>query len=237
MVSFKIVEIVISWISLFAAYIVSVTLSGSFKSWAASYSGDNTSEDMGLLSFNPFVHIDPVGMILLFLFGFGWGRFVPINPFNIYEPFKTLKLFFVYLADCAVYFLLTGISLFILIYIFGLKVFVATSGMMLSGALSFPNLVRTFQDFSSLSLVAMFILVFSVYLNTLLGVIFTIFNTFNCLAHILYGDSLRFSGKYFLYYVVIPLVILFLFADLLRSQILILITRIAYFMAVLCGGS
>ena len=237
MVSIKIVEIIISCFSLFVAYTISVTLAGSFKAYSASACGDNTGKDLGFLTLNPLLHVDPIGILLLFLFGFGWGRFIPINPFNVYGPLKNLKLFFVYLSDCIVYFLLTGISLFVLIFSFGIKSFVASSEMMLSGVLSFPNFVGAFQDVSSLSLVSMFILVFSVYLNVLLGVIFSIFNVFNCLAHILYGDSIHYSGKYFLYYVIIPLVVLFLFADSLRSGILMLITKIAYFVAVLCGGS
>jgi Zn-dependent protease len=55
--------------------------------WMAHKFGDNTAKDLGRLSPNPIVHIDPVGSILLpavlFLtsspFLFGWAKPVPIN--------------------------------------------------------------------------------------------------------------------------------------------------------------
>jgi len=44
--------------------------------------GDPTAKLMGRLSLNPLRHLDPIGTLLLFLFGFGWAKPVPINPFN-----------------------------------------------------------------------------------------------------------------------------------------------------------
>jgi len=47
----------------------------------AAYSlGDPTAKKMGRLSYNPLVHIDPLGAICLFLFNFGWAKPVPVNP-------------------------------------------------------------------------------------------------------------------------------------------------------------
>lgn len=48
----------------------------------AAYSlGDPTAKSQGRLTINPFAHIDPVGIFLFFIFGFGWGKPVPFNPF------------------------------------------------------------------------------------------------------------------------------------------------------------
>lgn len=44
--------------------------------------GDNTAYDHGRLTLNPAAHVDPVGLILLFLAGFGWAKPVPVNPYN-----------------------------------------------------------------------------------------------------------------------------------------------------------
>lgn len=41
--------------------------------------GDPTAKRMGRLSLNPFHHIDWMGLLCLFLFGFGWARPVPID--------------------------------------------------------------------------------------------------------------------------------------------------------------
>lgn len=46
----------------------------------AYWLGDDTAKYMGRLTLNPLHHLDPVGAICLFLFGFGWAKPVPINP-------------------------------------------------------------------------------------------------------------------------------------------------------------
>lgn len=49
---------------------------------AANLMGDRTAKSMGRLSLNPLHHIDPFGALCLFLFGFGWAKPVPVNPWN-----------------------------------------------------------------------------------------------------------------------------------------------------------
>ncbi len=44
--------------------------------------GDNTAKSMGRLNLSPMSHLDPIGALCLFLFGFGWARPVPVNPGN-----------------------------------------------------------------------------------------------------------------------------------------------------------
>ncbi len=60
--------------------------------WMADYLGDSTAKDLGRLSLNPLVHIDPFGTFLmpLMLFMLSGGRFlfayakpVPFNPYNL----------------------------------------------------------------------------------------------------------------------------------------------------------
>lgn len=45
--------------------------------------GDPTPRLAGRLTLNPLAHLDPVGTLLLFFAGFGWGKPVPIDPFNL----------------------------------------------------------------------------------------------------------------------------------------------------------
>lgn len=47
--------------------------------WVAYRMGDPTAMRAGRLSLNPIKHLDPVGTIMLFMFGFGWARPVPVN--------------------------------------------------------------------------------------------------------------------------------------------------------------
>lgn len=48
--------------------------------------GDFTPRLMGRLTFNPVAHIDPIGLLMLFLVHFGWARPVTINPNNFRNP-------------------------------------------------------------------------------------------------------------------------------------------------------
>lgn len=52
----------------------------------ADYLGDPTARMMGRITLNPFAHIDLYGMLFLFIFGFGWGKPVPFDPFNLKNP-------------------------------------------------------------------------------------------------------------------------------------------------------
>ena len=48
--------------------------------------GDETAKRDGRLSFNPLKHIDPIGMLCLLLFRFGWAKPVMVNPSNLRNP-------------------------------------------------------------------------------------------------------------------------------------------------------
>ena len=44
--------------------------------------GDPTAKMLGRLSLNPARHLDPIGTLFMFAFGFGWAKPVPVNPRN-----------------------------------------------------------------------------------------------------------------------------------------------------------
>jgi Zn-dependent protease len=47
--------------------------------WVAFLMGDPTAKNMGRLTLNPLKHLDPIGTAMLFIFGFGWAKPVPVN--------------------------------------------------------------------------------------------------------------------------------------------------------------
>jgi Zn-dependent protease len=49
--------------------------------------GDDTAKRAGRLTLNPISHIDPFGLVMLFIAHIGWAKPVPINPYN----FKNFK--------------------------------------------------------------------------------------------------------------------------------------------------
>lgn len=48
--------------------------------------GDDTAKNQGRLTFNPFAHLNPIGTIMIFLFGIGYARPVPVNPNRFKNP-------------------------------------------------------------------------------------------------------------------------------------------------------
>lgn len=81
------------WFLEYALYrIPAVLIALVFHEWAHGYVayrlGDPTAKQMGRLSLNPLRHLDPVGTIMMFFFGFGWAKPVPINPSYFKNPHR-----------------------------------------------------------------------------------------------------------------------------------------------------
>jgi len=69
--------------SVVGALLVGITFHEFSHCLAAFSLGDPTARNMGRLSLNPKVHLDPVGTLLLFVAGFGWGKPAPVNPYRL----------------------------------------------------------------------------------------------------------------------------------------------------------
>lgn len=50
---------------------------------AATALGDNTAKYSGRLNLNPLSHMEVFGTLMLLFAGFGWGKPVPVNPYNL----------------------------------------------------------------------------------------------------------------------------------------------------------
>src|SRR4030067_492852 len=60
--------------------------------WVADKMGDSTARWLGRLSLDPRKHLDPIGTLMLFIFGFGWAKPVPVNFNNLYNQRKGMIL-------------------------------------------------------------------------------------------------------------------------------------------------
>jgi Zn-dependent protease len=60
--------------------------------WVAYLMGDPTAKSLGRLSLNPLKHLDPMGTIMLFVFGFGWAKPVPVNFGQLHDRRKGMIL-------------------------------------------------------------------------------------------------------------------------------------------------
>ena len=54
--------------------------------------GDDTAKKAGRLSLNPLRHLDPMGLLMMLVFHFGWARPVPVNMFRFRNPKRGMAL-------------------------------------------------------------------------------------------------------------------------------------------------
>jgi Zn-dependent protease len=66
-----------------AALIVAVTFHEFAHAFVALRLGDATAKLLGRVSLNPIRHLDLFGSLSFLFIGFGWGKPVPINPYNM----------------------------------------------------------------------------------------------------------------------------------------------------------
>lgn len=60
--------------------------------YAAYKMGDRTAFNLGRMTINPIKHFDPIGSLLMLVFGFGWAKPVPVNPRNFDNPKKGMAI-------------------------------------------------------------------------------------------------------------------------------------------------
>jgi len=65
------------------AFVLAITIHEFAHAFTATQLGDPTPRRQGRLTLNPVAHLDPLGTILIFLAGFGWGKPVNVNPFYL----------------------------------------------------------------------------------------------------------------------------------------------------------
>ena len=65
------------------ALVIAITIHEFSHALAADRLGDPTPRSMGRLSLNPLAHLDPLGTLAILFVGFGWGKPVPFDPFNL----------------------------------------------------------------------------------------------------------------------------------------------------------
>ncbi len=73
----------LAFLLLIIPLLYSIILHELAHGWVADKMGDGTARWLGRLSLDPRKHLDPLGTLMLFLFGFGWAKPVPVNFSNL----------------------------------------------------------------------------------------------------------------------------------------------------------
>ena len=66
--------------------LVCITLHELSHGAVAYLLGDTTARDAGRLTLNPIRHIDPMGLVMMVVFRFGWAKPVPVNMYRFRDP-------------------------------------------------------------------------------------------------------------------------------------------------------
>lgn len=67
-------------IFLLPAVLIALTVHEFAHAYASHRLGDPTPKWQGRLTLNPVAHVDPVGLLMLVFFRFGWGKPVQVDP-------------------------------------------------------------------------------------------------------------------------------------------------------------
>jgi len=98
----------INVILIIMAVIVSIVLHEIAHAYIALKNGDDTAKRMGRLSFNPLVHFEPTGFLMMILLGFGFAKPVPVNINNFKK--RRRGIFTVAIAGVSVNIILAFVS-------------------------------------------------------------------------------------------------------------------------------
>ncbi|MDI3540745.1 MAG: hypothetical protein PWP66_283 [Thermosediminibacterales bacterium] len=74
------------------ALLIAITIHEYSHARVADSLGDPTPRWNGRLTLNPIAHLDPIGLLMLWLVKFGWARPVPVNPRYFKDPKKGMVL-------------------------------------------------------------------------------------------------------------------------------------------------
>lgn len=122
----------LTFLFLFGALIISLSIHEFAHAYSAEKLGDPTAKYLGRVTLNPLAHLDPWGTLLLAFAGFGWGKPVPFDP----SYFKNPK------RDSALVSFAGPASNFILAIIFALVINFAPASL-----LQFPSLDFSLGNF------------------------------------------------------------------------------------------
>lgn len=220
MVSVKIIQQLISVLTLFLAYFLVISPIGCFRAWVSRRVGDSTGEDLGFLTLNPLPHIDLVGILVLIFFGVGWGKHIPINPMNITYPYRGLKLFAAYFSDTIAHLVLATLALLIFITILG------------------PQSLGIYATIpvSSLSISLARIIIAFINLNIFLAAISLVINAVMLIGLAIAERNVQFPPYFFYFIILAPIVLLFIFGESIRYCMLTLIAMVGSWLARLLGA-
>lgn len=72
--------------------LITLTIHEFSHGYVAYLLGDDTAKRAGRLTLNPISHIDPIGLLMLFIVRIGWAKPVPVNPYNFVNQKRDMAI-------------------------------------------------------------------------------------------------------------------------------------------------
>lgn len=82
----------LTFVLVLVCLVLSLTIHEFFHAYTAYKLGDMTPKHQGRVTLNPLAHIDPIGLVLLVLAGFGWGKPVEYDIYSLKRPKRDVLL-------------------------------------------------------------------------------------------------------------------------------------------------
>lgn len=82
----------VAFFILTGALLIALTIHEFSHAWMADRLGDPTPRYQDRVTLDPRAHLDPLGTAALLLIGFGWGKPVQFDPYNLKDPVKDSAL-------------------------------------------------------------------------------------------------------------------------------------------------
>jgi Zn-dependent protease len=82
----------ISFVLIVVGLVISITIHEFAHAFVADKLGDPTPRYQDRVTLDPRSHLDPLGTLAILLIGFGWGKAVQFDPFNLKDPKRDTAL-------------------------------------------------------------------------------------------------------------------------------------------------
>lgn len=233
----KSAELFISIVTVLLAYFVCAPVIGYIRAWVAEEMGDNTPEQLGFLTVNPFVHVSRVWLVLIIwlqvLFQympFGLGRYIPINPLNIQGNARGFRLAAAYFSDTVAAIGIAVVAFFLTIAMHG-----AQALRLLQQVVTLHNLAMVNPSATTLGIVLTWMLMTFFIMSSLMAAFSLIINCFHFVFFYFFEDTLRENEHADMIMLFGPLVLLYILITTVRASIMKFVVGVAYLLAYMVG--
>lgn len=226
-------EMLIGKIVFLVAYFITIPIIGYCRAWVAEKVGDDTPAHFGFLTINPAAHVSWLWVALMALipsFNFGFGRYIPINPHNIYGKNRGLKLTAAYLSDAFASIVLATLALFLLVALYGHGEFFRSFAL-LEGHLPF----QSYNNSASYNIAVALVLSGFIAFNSMLAAFNIIVNLFYLGFFYFVDNNMQLAEHVEWIMLVGPLIFIVLFFGIVQFGILQLIAWLGSLFALIMG--